>query len=50
MPIIRDVVEVFKDISDYDEVNIFKNKPKDSLTRMNKDIVLQFPVIVIYNL
>lgn len=45
MSIIRDVVEVFKDISDYDEVEIFKNKPKGSLTRMTKDAVLQFPVI-----
>lgn len=45
MSIIRDVVEVFKDISDYDEVEILKNKPKGSLTRMTKDAVLQFPVI-----
>ncbi len=30
MSIIRDVVELFKDISDYDEVEILKNKPKGS--------------------
>ena len=45
MSVIRDVVEVIKDISDYDEVEILKNKPKGSLTRMTKDAVLQFPVI-----
>lgn len=45
MSVIRDVVDVFKDISDYDEVEVLKNKPKGSLTRMTKDAVLQFPVI-----
>ena len=45
MSVIRDVVEVIKDISEYNELEILKNKPKGSLTRMTKDAVLQFPVI-----
>ncbi|MGL5712794.1 MAG: hypothetical protein ACRCX2_07230, partial [Paraclostridium sp.] len=45
MSVIRDVFDVIKDLSNYDEIEFLKNKPKGSLTRMTKDAVLQFPVI-----